>query len=174
MSAQAADSHHEIAGNSGNAPGIASHSYAPPFPALPNTQAAQRPRPRHGGAGRLQTLPIPAVGSKAARWTLACRDSPQYRVSMIKPVSRARFLGYMDVSSLPRIYRVRLRLYVRSRGVVMAAHQLEDQIKLADEQMLLHTPLWLAWDTPYRLQVLLHDRGLVSCQVTTCSSSRYK
>jgi hypothetical protein len=118
--------HDASGGNGGASPGVASHTYAPPFPPMPSTRPAGQPRPHHGGQDGYKRF-------QQQLWEARQRGGP------LHALTRSNI----------------------SRGVVMAPQQLENQIKLADEQMLLHTPVWLAWDTPYRLQVLLHDRGLV-------------
>lgn len=59
-------------------------------------------------------------------------------------------------------------------GAVMSADQIEDQLRKADAQMLLHAPIWMAWHSPYRLEVVLQDRGLVSVDLIPPTSELAK
>ena len=48
------------------------------------------------------------------------------------------------------------------RGVVAAPGTLAQNIEKADAQMLRHAPIWMSWQSPYALQMMLNDRGLVT------------
>eukprot|EP01043_Picozoa_sp_COSAG02_P041507 COSAG02_NODE_3448_length_6723_cov_6.379529_1_plen_397_part_00 len=56
------------------------------------------------------------------------------------------------------------------RGVVAAPANLTAEIAKADAQMLRHAPIWLSWQSPYELQIMLNDRGLVTVELVPPTS----
>jgi hypothetical protein len=119
------------AAESAPAPGVPSHSYAPPFPPL---TAAGRGQP-HGsqdGYKRFQ-LPMWEQRQRGGPWAVKARRNNE-------------------------------------RGVVAPVGTLMTNIEKADAQMLRHAPIWLSWQSPYELQTMLNDRGLVTVQLVPPTS----
>ena len=150
------------------APGVQQHSYAPPFPP-PAPPGRGEPHGSQDGYKRFQQQ-LWEQRQRGGPWAVKSRRNTERGIVASPAALRVR----NEPSYLPLLLvfvpHNSVQLFCKSAATDPSATDpaprwcsgAQTNVEKADAQMLQHAPIWMSWQSPYQLQTMLNDRGLVT------------